>query len=102
MHTAGTQWNRHWKRQVLIDWNRDIANTAEIYLKLTKIDGQLSYYYSFDGIKWREVEHHPRVNWEQVYVVLYAISPVSGREVDAMFDYIEVRELKWEPVKSAL
>jgi len=84
------------------DWNRDIANTAEIYLKLTKIDGQLSYYYSFDGIKWREVEHHPRVNWEQVYVVLYAISPVSGREVDAMFDYIEVRELKWEPVKSAL
>jgi len=80
-------------------WIQDIENTAEIYLKMTKVDQQISYAFSIDGVEWVEVPSKVYVRWDKLYVVLYAISPVSGREIDALFDYVEVRELKWEIVE---
>jgi len=81
------------------EWIQNIDNTPEIYLRMTKIDDQLSYYYSVEGEDWIEVGPHPYVRWENTYAVLYAISPVSEREIDALFDYIEVKELKWVEVE---
>lgn len=81
------------------EWIQTIGNTAEIYLKMSMIRGQLGYHYSFDGVEWVEIDSRPYVRWDDVYLVLYAISPISARQIDALFDYVEVTELKFEPVQ---
>jgi len=84
---------------VYTSWAKNIFKTNEMYLKMTLIDNQISYAFSRDGISWTNIKERPYVSWEgPVYVVLYAICPVNGREIDAQFDYVEVTELEWEPI----
>lgn len=80
------------------EWIKNIDNTDEIYLKMTKLDHKIGYAYSIDGVDWISIGGNPSVHWDQTYAVLYAISPVSEREIDALFDYIEITELIWEEV----
>lgn len=73
----------------------NINNSDQVFLRMSKINNQISYNYSIYGEEWIEIYNRSDVKWDNTYVVLYAISPSSKREIEVLFNYIEIQELKW-------
>lgn len=71
-----------------------INNINQAYFRMSKINDQISFSYNIYGDDWIEFYNRPNVNWDKTSAVLYAVSPISEREIEARFDYIEIQELK--------
>ncbi len=76
-------------------WRKNISNLKDIYLRMTKIDNQISYFYSVEGEDWIQVGSEPYVNWKSSKVILYAVSSHNGGKNQALVDYVEIKELIW-------
>lgn len=73
-----------------------ITDIDHIHLKIRKLDRKYSYFISFDGKCWEQVGTSVFASFESPLVGIMAISPGSGRALDAHFKYFSIEEINPE------
>jgi len=85
---AAVEVNQLYNNQML-----PIEPLSSVYLRIRKLGRQYSFHYSHDGKLWEQIGTPIYVTLREPLVGLYAISPASGRHIDAKFSMFAMEEL---------
>lgn len=65
----------------------------DVFLRVRKTGREYAYLFSGDGEKWTQLGSRVKAGWERPRVGVFAVSPDSGRNIPARFDFFTVEPI---------